>query len=65
MECTLHVTFDCPTENLDPTTVADMVTSYISRGLGITVFTAEVDLPELVVVSGPEWAPDVTDSTFA
>ena len=64
MECVLHITFDCPTENLRPETVADMVTSYISRGLGLIVHTAEVDLPELVVVSGPEWGPDVTDSTF-
>jgi hypothetical protein len=64
MECTLHVTFDCPTENLRPETVADMVTGYIGRGLGIQVLSAEVDLPELVVLGGPEYGPDVTDSTF-
>lgn len=64
MECILHITFDCPIENLDPTTVADMVTSYIGRGLGLQFLSAEVDLPEYVVVGGPEFGPDVTDNTF-
>lgn len=64
MECILHVTFDCPTENLAPETIADMVVGYMHRSIGVTVDFAEVDLPELVVLrAGPE-APDVTDSTF-
>lgn len=59
MECVLHVTFDCPTENLAPETIADMVTAYIGH-LGIIVHTAEVDLPELLVMAGPEWPADST-----
>lgn len=58
MEAVLHITFDCPTENLDPTTVGDMAAKYLERGLGLTVYTAAVDLPELVVVAGPEWGSD-------
>ena len=43
MEYTCHITFDCPSENLRPETVAEMAANYIERGLGVWVFSVSVD----------------------